>query len=594
MQNGHSHSRLPTTTITTQLDYPDPSPLRRHSLAHAAAPERYHSDARRVSAPPPSMMVGGEPTDARQRRYSDSTSPAAPPSLAPISQCMPGGSELMVKRDDSPWEGVDWSFGLDRQPRDQGPAVDTGFSPLVSHYRSRSHDIPSRPRPESSPADIDSAFYATRRRLMLQEQQHLSPVAPGAGQWMGDADFAQRRSSTGDLVAPQKPSAEQYYLPREADLGKREMNLGFGSIPQDDLLYRDVRFTRGGGPGPSGLSSMLSHSHSPQPSPHRRTLSSTGPSTRSVIPPRDMSPWADDRLDPSTSRTSLLGRGPATGAPSAGWSEAAARFMDTRPEDFLRPSSSKSASSFGRPPMDEPGLTHPAGSSSALMQQPTTTHVPATPTVPDVATQRRVAAFVAERGINPSLRGFNVSPANARYFVLKSNSSSNIHTSINYGVWSSTELGNRRLDNAFRSTAASTTAATNTSNPISLSEPPTATTPGAVYLFFSVTASGRFCGVARMTSPIDWTRSEDIWEQQKKYKGTFELEWIFVKDVPHRAVRHLRVSANEDKPVSNSRDTQELTQDIGHDLLRIFAEYQSQSSVLYDMFGTPTDTATAE
>lgn len=51
-----------------------------------------------------------------------------------------------------------------------------------------------------------------------------------------------------------------------------------------------------------------------------------------------------------------------------------------------------------------------------------------------------------------------------------------MHKSLKHEIWSSTALGNQRLDKAFRESA----------------------TRGPIYLFFSVNASGHFCGVAQM------------------------------------------------------------------------------------------------
>ena len=48
-------------------------------------------------------------------------------------------------------------------------------------------------------------------------------------------------------------------------------------------------------------------------------------------------------------------------------------------------------------------------------------------------------------------KDYNLNPKNARFFVIKSYSEDDIHRSIKYGIWCSTEHGNKRLDDAFRS-----------------------------------------------------------------------------------------------------------------------------------------------
>jgi len=79
---------------------------------------------------------------------------------------------------------------------------------------------------------------------------------------------------------------------------------------------------------------------------------------------------------------------------------------------------------------------------------------------------------------------FDYNPACARFFVIKSYSEDDIHKAIKYNTWASTDGGNRRLDAAFRESSAL----------------------GPIYLFFSVNASGQFCGVAQMISPIDYSK----------------------------------------------------------------------------------------
>jgi hypothetical protein len=54
----------------------------------------------------------------------------------------------------------------------------------------------------------------------------------------------------------------------------------------------------------------------------------------------------------------------------------------------------------------------------------------------------------------------------ARYFVIKSYTEDDVHKSLKYEIWSSTDPGNKRLDKAFKDCAGR----------------------GPIYLFFSVNA----------------------------------------------------------------------------------------------------------
>ena len=93
-------------------------------------------------------------------------------------------------------------------------------------------------------------------------------------------------------------------------------------------------------------------------------------------------------------------------------------------------------------------------------------------------------------------RDFDLNPKNARFFVVKSYSEDDIHRSIKYEIWCSTEHGNKRLDSAFKERE----------------------TRGPVFLFFSVNGSGHFCGMAQMLCGVDYSSSAGVWAQDK-WKG---------------------------------------------------------------------------
>jgi len=74
---------------------------------------------------------------------------------------------------------------------------------------------------------------------------------------------------------------------------------------------------------------------------------------------------------------------------------------------------------------------------------------------------------------------------------------------------------------------------------------------------YQVNGSGQFCGVAEMIGPVDFDRSVDYW-QQDKWSGQFPVKWHIIKDVPTNLLRHIILENNDNKPVTNSRDTQEV------------------------------------
>lgn len=160
---------------------------------------------------------------------------------------------------------------------------------------------------------------------------------------------------------------------------------------------------------------------------------------------------------------------------------------------------------------------------------------------------------------NYNPKDFDWNLKNGRVFIIKSYSEDDIHRSIKYSIWCSTEHGNKRLDGAYRSLG----------------------NKGPLYLLFSVNGSGHFCGVAEMRSPVDYNAYAGVWSQDK-WKGKFEVKWIFIKDVPNNQLRHIRLENNDNKPVTNSRDTQEVPLEKAKQVLKVIATYKHTTSIFDD------------
>ncbi|KAH7682155.1 YTH domain-containing protein [Dioscorea alata] len=165
-----------------------------------------------------------------------------------------------------------------------------------------------------------------------------------------------------------------------------------------------------------------------------------------------------------------------------------------------------------------------------------------------------------------NLPDFATNYDHALFFVIKSYSEDDIHKSIKYNVWASTPNGNKRLDNAYQS---------------ALEKMVQKGTKCPVFLFFSVNASGQFCGVAEMIGQVDYSKNMDFW-QQDKWNGFFPVKWHIIKDIPNPHLRHIILENNENKPVTNSRDTQEVKFTQGTEMLNIFKNYCSKTSILDD------------
>ena len=151
--------------------------------------------------------------------------------------------------------------------------------------------------------------------------------------------------------------------------------------------------------------------------------------------------------------------------------------------------------------------------------------------------------------------------SNSKFFVIKSFSEEDVHKSIKYGVWSSSKNGNLTLNNGFNITKEKN---------------------GNVYLFYSCNGSGRFCGVAKMKTPVDENRTFEFWTQDNKWPGLFEVEWIFIKDVPFKEFKDIIITMKdgEIKPVSNSRDTQEIPFEQATIMMEKIEIYQNSNTIL--------------
>ncbi|WCJ34675.1 evolutionarily conserved C-terminal region 5 [Euphorbia peplus] len=150
----------------------------------------------------------------------------------------------------------------------------------------------------------------------------------------------------------------------------------------------------------------------------------------------------------------------------------------------------------------------------------------------------------------------------AKFFIIKSFSEDNVHKSIKYKVWASTPHGNKKLDAAYHE-----------------AKEKEADCP--VFLLFSVNASGQFCGVAEMVGPVDFEKNADYW-QQDRWNGQFPVKWHIIKDVPNSRFRHILLENNDNKPVTHSRDSQEVKLEHGIEMLKIFKDHVAHTSILDD------------
>jgi len=87
--------------------------------------------------------------------------------------------------------------------------------------------------------------------------------------------------------------------------------------------------------------------------------------------------------------------------------------------------------------------------------------------------------------------------------------------------------------------------------------------------------------MAQMMSSVDYASSSSVWAQDK-WKGQFRVKWVYVKDVPNAQLRHIRLENNENKPVTNSRDTQEVPFEKGKQVIKIMHHFRHTTSIFDD------------
>lgn len=141
-------------------------------------------------------------------------------------------------------------------------------------------------------------------------------------------------------------------------------------------------------------------------------------------------------------------------------------------------------------------------------------------------------------------------PENSKFFIIKSNNLEHVKKSFYNSIWSSTHFGNKRLSESFKNL-----------DKIQYSK---------LFLFFSVNGSGKFCGVAEMISDLRDDLDTSIWSNNGKFGLAFKVRWVIVRDINNKYLKRFLLPNNEMKPVTNSRDTQEIPYLIGAGILKLF------------------------
>lgn len=140
----------------------------------------------------------------------------------------------------------------------------------------------------------------------------------------------------------------------------------------------------------------------------------------------------------------------------------------------------------------------------------------------------------------------------ARFFIIKSNNAENITLSKAKGVWSTLPQNEANLNQAYKESR-------------------------NVLLIFSVKESGKFAGIARLSTesrrdvtPVSWVLPPGL--SAKVLGGVFKVDWICRKELPFTSTLHLYNPWNDGKQVKIGRDGQEIEPRVAEELCRLFPE----------------------
>ena len=150
---------------------------------------------------------------------------------------------------------------------------------------------------------------------------------------------------------------------------------------------------------------------------------------------------------------------------------------------------------------------------------------------------------------------------NSKFFIIKSYTEEDIHKSIKYGIWCSSKEGNLILNDAFNEVKEK---------------------KGNIYLFFSSFGTERFVGLAEMKTLCDKNKIFDLWTQDGKWIGLFEVEWLYIKDIPFEEFKEINIimKNGEIKNICEAKDIQEIPYEKGKSMIEIIDKYQNSNTIL--------------
>ncbi|KAM7216897.1 putative serine/threonine-protein kinase [Rhypophila decipiens] len=143
-----------------------------------------------------------------------------------------------------------------------------------------------------------------------------------------------------------------------------------------------------------------------------------------------------------------------------------------------------------------------------------------------------------------------------RYYVLRSDNATDIETSAAHSTWTSSERVNKIINKGYLESG------------------------GRVVLFFSVILSRKFCGIAQMTSALDWESTDPHWVEDV-WHGRFSLTWLTHTEISFDLVKHVPVK--ESTPGFRAiacYDGTEISPGSAFEILRVYSAEERRQMLL--------------
>ena len=93
-----------------------------------------------------------------------------------------------------------------------------------------------------------------------------------------------------------------------------------------------------------------------------------------------------------------------------------------------------------------------------------------------------------------------------------------------------------------------------------------------------------------MKNEVEFDKYFPLWTNDNKWGGLFEIEWVFIKDVPFYKFKEIMIEMNDGitRSVSFSRDSQEIPFEEGKQIMEIYEIFSSTNTITknsYHLYG---------